>query len=225
MKPLVIIGAGGFGREVLDIVTAINTTRSAWTFLGFIADQRPDPSTPGSFDRLWLGSRDVLHLYSDASFVAAIGDTAARRELATEAEATGLLPATLIHPTASVGIGNTIGPGTVIGTQASITTNVTIGRHVHLDQQSAVAHDAVLGDYARVNPGGIVCGAVHLGSMALIGAGATVLQGRIVGKGATVGAGAVVTRDVAPNSTVAGVPALPITHKACPAQADDGESR
>lgn len=208
MKRLVIIGAGGFGREVLDIVTAINATRSAWTLLGFIADQRPDPSTPGSLDSLWLGSRDVLHLYWDTSFVVAISDAAARRELATEAEATGLQPATLIHPTASVGIGNTIGPGTVIGTQASITTNVTIGRHVHLDQQSAVAHDAVLGDYARVNPGGIVCGNVRVGTLALVGANATVLQERSVGDGAIVGAGAVVTRHVPPYQTVAGVPAI-----------------
>lgn len=206
MKPLVIIGAGGFGREVLDIVTAINATRSAWTFLGFIADQQPDQP----FDHQWLGSREILPRYSDASFVVAIADATARRELATDAEASGLQPATLIHPTASVGIGNTIGPGTVIGTQASITTHVTIGKHVHLDQQSAVAHDAVLGDYARVNPGGVVCGGARIGPLALVGAGATVLQLLTVGASATVGAGAVVTQDVAPDSTVVGVPARPL---------------
>jgi sugar O-acyltransferase (sialic acid O-acetyltransferase NeuD family) len=209
--PLVILGAGGLGREVHDLVEAINDAGGDWSFLGFID---PDPSHPELLDDRGplLGGDEVLGTLDAATrFVVAIGDNTERRGVAERAEAAGLVAAVLVHPRALVGKRRVeLGPGTIIAAGAAITTNVVIGRHCRIDQNATVAHDCRLGDFVAVSPGANLSGAVKAGDGVLIGTNAAVVQGHAIGAGAIVGAGAVVVRDVAAGDTVAGVPASPL---------------
>ncbi|GEK86231.1 acetyltransferase [Microbacterium aerolatum] len=209
---ILVVGAGGFGRETLDVIESINATRRAplWNVLG-IVDDDPEPVQRARLSErgyTWLGSGDeVTRMFGAVSYTLAIGKPQIRAKLATRFEAAGWLPVSLIHPSANVGSYARIGSGTVVCGGAQISTNTRLGRYVHLNPGAIVGHDSVLDDFVSVNPGAIISGEVSIGSGALIGAGAVALQGLKIGADAVVGASACVTRDISPRSTVKGVPA------------------
>ncbi|MHC6222079.1 acetyltransferase [Arthrobacter sp. MMS24-S77] len=211
--PLVIIGGGGFGRESIDVVEAINRTGPDPVFelLGVIDDSLTDVGLRRLTERGYkhLGSlQDWLKLHRQAHYVVAVGDPKVRRRLSLTMQADGRFEAaTLTHPAAVIGSRSKIGAGTVICSGVQVSTNVKLGDHVHLNPGSIVGHDAQVGDFVSVNPGAIVSGETVVEDLCLMGAGSVLLQGLRVESGSTVGAGAVVTRHVAPMATVKGVPA------------------
>lgn len=214
--PLIVVGAGGHGREMADVAEAVNVAAAApvWNLLGFVDDGVPDGDLLRRRGSRLLGSSDRLADHAGASFVVGVGTPRARRYLAGRAEAAGLRPAILIHPSATVGADVALAPGCIVCSHASITTNVRLGMHSHVSINASVAHDARLGEFVTVLPGARVSGNVVLEDDAYIGTNAAIIQGIRVGRGAVVGAGAVVVDDVEPGVTVAGVPARPLTGSA-----------
>ena len=207
--PLVLVGAGGFGREVHDIVVAINRDGAEFDLLGYVDDSPGEHPLVLRLGELFLGNTDEL-VRRQAGFAIGIGSGEVRRTLDAKLVAAGCMPVTLIHPIATVGTDNHIGKGCILAAGARVTTNITLGRHVDLHVNSTVGHDSILDDFASVYPGATVSGNVHLGEAVTIGTGANVLPGVTIGAGAFVGAGAVVISDVPPGVTVAGVPAKPL---------------
>lgn len=213
MKEIVVVGAGGFGREVLDIIRAKNVAGHPEIRVRGVVDKAVDGRTA----RLLEVHHGVAHLGTDDEWfsrgntrydiVLGIGDPGLRSILARRYQAHGHRPLTLIHPSADIGSGAILGPGTVICGGAQVSTNVTVGPHSHINPNVTIGHDVRLGDYVSLNPGALVSGHAWLGDRVLVGAGAVILQGLRVGAGATVGAAACVTRDVAPSDIVSGVPA------------------
>ncbi|MBI3710544.1 MAG: NeuD/PglB/VioB family sugar acetyltransferase [Proteobacteria bacterium] len=104
-----------------------------------------------------------------------------------------------------------LGNGCLVQRRALISAGVSVGRSVKINIGAMVHHDCRLGDFVTLGPGSRLLGSVIVEDEAYVGADATVLQGRRVGAGATIGAGAVVVDDIPPNTTVAGVPARPLT--------------
>lgn len=210
-KRLVVVGAGGFGRETLDIVEASVIAGADIELVGVVA------SGAAATDLEQLAQRGVPFLGSEKEwlqaaegsecFVVAIGDPTVRQAVSRRFAAAGLTPLSVIHPRSVVGSQSVVGQGVVIASGVQISTNVTVGNHVHLNPGSIIGHDAVLGDFVSVNPGSIVSGNVAIGTASLLGAGSIVLQGLEVGARAIVGAGACVTKDVESGQTVIGVPA------------------
>lgn len=206
--PLVIVGCGGFGREVWSIAQAINAVSPTFDLMGFVDDD-PAPAHREALERLdaaLLGGLSWLD-HSDPKFHAVIGIGSGPVRRSLDQRWPDRTWATLIHPDATVGHDVRLSPGVVLAPGARVSTAVRIGRHVHLDQNATVGHDCVLKDYSRLNPQACVSGNVRIGPEAAVGASATVLQGLDVGDSAIVGAGAVVTRHVPPTATVKGVPA------------------
>lgn len=207
-KPdLVIIGAGGHGREVLDLASTLAPLGRCGRFRGFIDDGATHDKR--LMARGWpvLGPSATLVDHADAHYVIAIGDSKARRRLDELASAAGLEPATLVHPSAVLGAHVTAGPGLVVAAHATLTTDVGTGRHVLVNVGAGVHHDCYLHDYATVAPGARLTGGVTVGEGATVGAAATVINGRRIGAWAIVGAGAVVTEDVPEGVVAVGIPA------------------
>jgi sugar O-acyltransferase (sialic acid O-acetyltransferase NeuD family) len=206
---IVIVGCGGHGREIFGIISAINEmNHDTWKILGFV-DDAPQEINLRRLERLdttLLGPLDEL-AGLEAHYVIGIGDPRIRALVAARLDPLEKPAAELIHPTATVGLDNSLGEGVVLFPGARITTNVTLGRHTHLSQNATVGHDSVLADHAQVNPLAAVSGDCKIGDAALIGTTAAVLQGLTIGARAIVGAGACVVRDVQGGTVVKGVPA------------------
>lgn len=210
---VVVVGAGGFGREVAVLIRELMAAGADVTLAG-VVDDAPSDINRERLDRLGvplLGTVDDLVRHGQGSqVVIAIGGIAARRAIAQRLEDAGATFTTLVHPRAWVSPDVTLGDGAIVCAGARLNTNISVGRHVHVDQNATVGHDCLLEDFVRLNPQACVSGDVTIGAGTQVGAGATVLQGRVVGADCTVGAGAVVTHDVPAGVVVAGVPARPL---------------
>ncbi len=210
LRPLVIVGSGGFGREVLQLVLDINAQEPTFELLGFLDD---NPGDAGAIQRLGsqvLGGSDALSGLA-AAIVIAIAAPVARRRIDERARALGLEAARLVHPWASVGASVLTGEGVVVGAGSRLTTSVIVGRHAHVNVNCTIGHDAVLEPFVTVFPGVHVSGRCVIEEGAILGTGSVLLPGVRVGRGAEVGAGAIVVRDVAPGAIVvapAGRPTL-----------------
>jgi sugar O-acyltransferase (sialic acid O-acetyltransferase NeuD family) len=209
---VVVIGAGGFGRETLDVLHAVNRAAGAnvYNVLG-VLDSNPSPENLERLARMsvdWLGPEaDWLASAPDAQYLIGVGKPSVRMSIWEKFNAAGMTAATVIHPDATVGSLALIGPGSIVCAGAQISSNVTLGAHVHVNPNATIGHDCLISDFVSINPGAIISGDVSIGGGTLIGAGAVVLQGISVGDAALVGASACVVRDVDQGVTVKGVPA------------------
>ena len=206
MKDLIIIGAGGFGREVSWLVERINQKKQEWNLLGFVDDSEALQSKTVEGYKV-LGGSDTICNYPNSYVVCCIANTSVRRALVKKAEAFGNPFATLVDPGAVVSDKVEIGVGSVICAGTVITVDIRIGRHNIIDVNSTIGHDAVLCDFVTLYPSVNVSGNTLIKSGVELGTGTQVIQGLTVGEGTVVGAGAVVVRDLPDKCTAVGVPA------------------
>lgn len=211
--PLVIIGAGGFGREVLDILHDNNNRTGdslpeRYEFIGFVDDGEPNMDRLSRLGARYIGPTSKLaDLPEGCMYSIGIGSGAVRRKLDAVATDAGLEPATLIHSSATFGEDVRVSPGAVICAHVSVTTNVSIGRHAHVNLNSTIGHDTDLNDFSTVNPLCAISGEVTVEEEAMIGTNSAINQGLTVGRGSIIASGSAVTKSVEDYTLVAGVPA------------------
>ncbi len=204
---IVIYGAGGLGREILQIVREMNAGGTPIDCNGFVVDE--PFATPDVVNGVPV-YRDFQRLAQDkrVRFVIAIGDPKGRARVARAVEsAIGERFTTIIHPRALTGATVTIGTGTMIMGLSCVTTECRLGRHVLVNPGCTIAHDNMIEDFATLGPGVNLAGRVRLGEGSMLGIGVSVAPDVSVGRWSVVGAGACVIRDVASNTVAAGVPA------------------
>lgn len=206
-----IVGGGGHAKVVLDALLASGMAEP----LGILdADERRAGRTLlgvpvlGGDDRLPEAVRMGATHYVVA--IGSIGRCQPRIEAARRCDAAGLEPLAVRHPRAVVSEHATVGKGCQIMAGAIVQPGAVLSEHAIVNTGAIVEHDCSVGAFAHVATGARLCGNVQVGDQAHIGAGATIRQGIIVGFQAIVGAGAVVVGDVAPDTTVVGVPAKPV---------------
>jgi sugar O-acyltransferase (sialic acid O-acetyltransferase NeuD family) len=187
--------------DLLDVIEAM----AGYRFIGILDpdDRCARLGVPHlGDDRAW---EQVRSRHPGVKAVLAVDPTALRARLAEQYEITNLL--TLIAPQAYVSRHATIGLGCIVQNGAKVSRYVRLGRACKLNVDAVAHHDAEVGDFCTLAPGSRLLGSVKLGSRVYVGAGALVLPGRVIGDDVMIGAGAVVTKDVAPATTVKGVPA------------------
>lgn len=205
---LVIIGAGGFGRETAALVESINAESDPWLLRGFLDDDASLHATD-ILDYPVLGGIDWMADKNDLHFAIAIGAPAARREVARRTADMPAHPATLIHPSVSLHRSVSVGEGSIICRGCSLTVDIQVGAYALLNLHCTIGHDAQIHDFATLHPGVHLSGNATVEMEAELGTGAVVLPNRTIGKQSLVGAGAVVTRDLPPSCTAVGMPAQP----------------
>ena len=211
---VVIFGAGGLGREMLQVLRDIAAAGGAAECVAFIVD--PGLAAPEAVQGVPVHRDAVAMLRSDAALrvVVALGNPVAREAVAARlVAAVGARFAALLHPAAWLGATVALGEGSMMFGFSSATANVSIGRHVLINPGCTIAHDCVLEDFVTLAPSTALAGGVVVERGAKLGIGASVAPRLRIGAGALVGAGAVVIRDVAAGTTVAGVPARPLSAK------------
>jgi len=206
---LLIISAGGLGREYYYLARAVNKEAEVayWDHIGFL-DDRPEILKGKRLDNtLILGSPDSYTPGSNDCFICAIGDPVERERYSNMIDDKGGVFAKLISPSAKVTVWRDIMPGTVISPFSLISCDTIVGRHCFINSHAILGHDVRLGDYCHVGAGAHIGGNAVIGSHVTIHPNATVLPGVEIGDKAVIGAGSVVIRRVKSGETVFGVPA------------------
>ncbi|HST19717.1 MAG TPA: acetyltransferase [Blastocatellia bacterium] len=208
MKQIVIIGAGGHGREVADIARHQAQVNGEIEVLGFIDDNRDLrgqslDGLPVLGDWSWFESADR----ESTAVVCAVGSPQICRRLVERANALGLSFASVISPLARISSFARLGQGVTIFPDVVINTGAFIDSYSILNVAVTVSHDAMVGRYSNINPGARLAGNVTIGEGCYIGMGANVIQGRTVGAWSVIGAGSVVIGDLPDGVTAVGVPA------------------
>ena len=209
-KPrILILGAGGHGRVVLDVL--LHSRR--YEVVGFLDNnsdihgRRVDgiPVRGGIDDLVRIGNELDTH-----RLIIAIGDNGTRRGLARQVEQIGFELISAVHPSATIAYNVTIGRNVVIAAGAVVCANCQIGDSVILNTGCIIDHQTMIGEGTHICPGVRVAGRVKVEPGVFVGIGATIIPKVTLGCESIVGAGAVVLEDVPPMATVVGVPAKPI---------------
>ena len=208
---LIIVGAGGFGREVAWLVERINRSKATWELLGFLDDntnlqQHVINGYPV------LGMVDDAIQYPEASFVCAIGAAKVRQKVVSRLTAINpnIKFGTLVDPSVVMSAYNQIGEGTIICAQTILTVNIHIGNHVIVNLDCTIGHHVVLEDFVTVYPSANISGDVRVGECCELGTGMQILQGKTIGSHSIVGIGSVVVWDIPEDCVAVGNPARPV---------------
>lgn len=213
MKTYGIVGAGGFGREVAPLASALLEANQKGPFKIVFVDDNPKASLINGYQV--ISTESFLKIDGDRYFNITIADSLIRQSLAERLIAGGITPFAISAANAINLSENEIGPGSILCPFTTVTVNAKIGKFFHANLYSYVAHDCVIGDYVTFAPNVQCNGGVIIEDHAYIGTGAMIKQGTpqrpiIIGKGAIIGMGAVVTKSVPPFTTVFGNPARPL---------------
>jgi sugar O-acyltransferase (sialic acid O-acetyltransferase NeuD family) len=206
MRKLVIIGAGGLGREVLCWARQSVGHGEDWVVKGFV-DDNPDAFGGRRVSAPLLGTLRDYQPASDEVFVCAIGTPEVRRRCCETIEGRGGVLHTLVHRTAILGDEVQLGPGAILCPYAIVSGYNRLGKGVIVNLHSSVDHDANVGDWVQINCHCDLTADVQVGDEVWFSSHVTVSPRVKIGARAYLGIGAVILRDVLPDEKVFGVPA------------------
>jgi sugar O-acyltransferase (sialic acid O-acetyltransferase NeuD family) len=203
-RRLVIVGAGGFGRE------ALQWARDAWPdhselIAGFLSD---DPRRLDGFstDLEILGPVEAYEKRPGDYLLLAIGVAYSRRMVAESLIARGAEFVTLVHPTAVVARSARVGRGSIVCPGAIVSDSATLGACVLVNYHASLGHDSSAGDFAVLSPYATLGGGAMIGDDVFLGLHASVGPGRMIGARSKVSANSCALSNVPPGSIVFGVP-------------------
>lgn len=201
-----IIGAGGFGREVLALINQLSPSMQLGAPSAFIDDN----IAPGTLVNGLpvLGGLAVLKQHEGASLVIAIGNGATRKKITAQLDCAKFEFPNVIHPNVILDDPKRIkmGKGNIIAAGNILTTDILMGNFCVVNLQCTIGHDAVLEDFTSLMPGVHISGGAKIRTGVFIGTGANLIKATEVGAFTIVGAGAMVDKDLPPHVTAAGVP-------------------
>lgn len=203
---VIVVGAGGHGQVVGDIILRMADVGIDISLVGFVDDA---PSAVGQLRlcRPVLGPVNHLASIEHDALLIAVGSNEVRRRLAAELDRNGEQYATAIHPKAVLAPDVVVEAGAIVCAGVIVNTGTSIGAHAIVNTGATVDHHNQLGAFVHIAPGVHLGGDVSVGAGTLIGIGSTVLPQRSIGEWSVIGGGSVVTRNLPANVTALGIPA------------------
>lgn len=202
MKDIIIVGASGFGKEVLWL-----SRRLGRNVEGFL-DDTPEMHGKQISGVPVLGDIDKCRQYENHEFIVAIGSPLGREKVVSRLINYEIVEyATLIDPSSIVDKDVIVGEGSILCAGVICTVNISIGRHTIINLNSTIGHDVSIEDFVTIAPNVSISGNIHLKSLVEVGTGATLREKLEVGVGTVVGMGSVLTKAVDDKKVVVGNPA------------------
>ena len=208
MKDIIIVGASGFGRELVQWIEDINKNKLEWNILGFLDDNLEALSDVKS-DYKIIGSIKEYKPKDDQYLACALAFPSVKKQIITMLKERGAKFATIIHPTALINKYSEIGEGVIITPRSNVNANAKIGNFVSI-LGSGVGHDAIIGDFSTLSGRCSINGHVQIGKMVYVACGVSIAPSKKIGDNATIGIGSVVVSNVKSGVTVFGNPAKKI---------------
>ena len=209
--PILILGSGTHGIDILDCILEANKLGSTYQPLGFL-DDRPAQASVHGFPV--LGGLDQAATFApEVQFVTAIGSVSSYRARPELLEGLGIARerfATVIHPSASISPWARVGRGCVILQQCTLSAGCQLADQVVLLPGCRISHDTQVADYNMLATGVILSGYVQVERNCYLGAGSLVRERLRLGEGCLLGMGSVVVKSVPAGARVAGNPARPL---------------
>ena len=203
---VVIIGAGGFGREVLETINQLKD----FNFIGFLDDNKKKGSKCNGYPVLgkidWLLKRD--RYLSPLGVVISIADPYKRQEIVSKLKTiNNLWFPTIVHPSVSIPKSTTIEDGVIIQNNCFISCNVSINEFTHVNCFSIIGHDCIIGKYCTLSPSTKIMGNVAIGDRVFFGVNASTSQGIKIGDDSVIGGASFVLENIPKQSCYYGSPA------------------
>lgn len=201
LNNIVIVGYGGFAKEVRWLLDRINAIEPVWNFLGFIDRDNEGESV--------IGNDDLLRNYGQELHVAiAIGNPIKRKQIYEKIKSNkNLIFPNLIDPSVTISDKVSMGEGNIVCAGCIFTVDIKIGSFNIFNLNCTIGHDAIIDSYVIIEPNCNISGNCHVKSEMDIGTGTQVIQGLTIGSKTIVGAGTVIISDIEGSCTVVGVPA------------------
>ena len=209
MNELVIIGAGGLGKEVAYIVEEINKKKASYKLLGFIDDAK-DKLGENIIGYSVLGGIDYLKKTNySGKIIIAIADCRIKKMIVNKILALNLAIEFPIikHPSLEMHDSVKVGAGSILYASSIISPDVTIGEHVIISPKCGIGHDTVIGSFSSILWNVSIAGNDIIDESVFVGSGAIIIQGKKVVKESIIGAGAVVVKDILEAGIYIGIPA------------------
>jgi len=205
-KPIIIIGAGGHAKVLID------TLKSQSANIIGITDPDPNKAGKNILGVPVIGDDAVIETYCNDSIelvngIGMITNGNKRQQVFENFKKRGYSFANVIHHSVVLSSDVELSEGIQIMAGVIVQPGCKIGTNSIINSRASIDHDTIIDSHVHVAPGVTLSGGVQIGSGTLIGTGATIIHGVRIGKNAIIAAGAVVIRDVPDGATVMGVPA------------------
>jgi len=210
-RVLYVCGAGGLGREVMELAVILNSHSLTWTQLLYVVND-----VRGMIEGTAIAGGDdfLLRLTVASDVVLGIADPDVKSRLCRELSHNGFLafPA-LVHPDAYVSPSACIGAGAVVQRGCSVSVAAMVGRFVFMNMGTRVGHDVQIGDFSSLMADVDLGGHDVVEESCYFGTKSTVMPRVHVGRGVRVGAASLVMHDVVDGLTVMGNPARDVDRR------------
>lgn len=206
MKDLIIVGAGGFGRELLQWVKDINKIQKTWKIKGFI-DDNPNALDGYDCDYKIIGTIKDWIPSENEEFALAVAEPHLKEKIVSILKTKNAVFTAVIHPTAIISEFSKIGEGIIMYPNSGINVNTNIGNFVTL-LSSGIGHDSEIGDFCTISSYCDITGGVKLGKRVFIGSHSTIVPKRKIGDDVYISAGSTVMTNIKTGIRVMGNPAI-----------------
>ena len=195
MTKILIIGAGGYGRELLQWIKDINEVKPTWQIAGFL-DDNLNALDGIECDYPMLGRVSDWQPADDEEFALAIGAPRTKEKIVASMKERGAVFATVIHPTATLTQFSKYGEGLVMFPQSKLSVNSSVGDFVTI-LSSGIGHDVEIGDYTTVSGACSILRNAKIGKRVFLAANVAISNDIVIGDDAYIGIGSIVIKDVA----------------------------
>ena len=213
MKKTFIVGSGGLGLEILELLIQINNNnKKIYDFKGFIdSNNIKEVKYLNKRIKVYDESKFILKnsLNSDISIIIGIGTPYLIHKISNNfLKNTNFQFPNMIHPNCQISESSILnGKGNVIMSNTVLSTNSIIGSFNIINLNCTIGHDVKIKDNNVINPGSNISGNVTIGNCNLIGTNSSIIQGTIIGDNNLISAASLISKDIENNFQLMGNPA------------------